>query len=125
MVRGDASEASRISVSPTKLVGPMQKRPLLTAFVTMAAALFVSGAARAESDTVEVRGAVESGAALPSTSDKPLLVSLELMMPLLRRETGARILFGVAPRAVTQDRFSSNLPHIVALGGAGTVRFEF
>ncbi|MFO0672215.1 MAG: hypothetical protein U0235_21750 [Polyangiaceae bacterium] len=71
MVRGDASEASRISVSPTKLVGPMQKRPLLTAFVTMAAALFVSGAARAESDTVEVRGAVESGAALPSTSDKP------------------------------------------------------
>lgn len=99
--------------------------PLLA--IACAVALSTVSTARADegADAVELSGSVEAGAALPSTSRKPLLVSVELLMPLFRRPSGTRLLLGVAPRAVTEDRWSSNLPQVVAIGGAGTLRVDF
>lgn len=125
---GDASEPSPSRARPRKLkLMVARARSLLLAIACATTLVTTGGAARADgdADAIELKGSVESGAALPSTSAKPLFVSLEFLLPVLRRATGTRLLVGVAPRALTEDRWSSNLPLVVALGGAGTVRVDF
>lgn len=79
--------------------------------------------ARAESP-LSFASSLEHGGSLPTSSTKHLMVTLQLLVQL-PAVTSAKLFAGLGPRAVTQELLTSNIPQLVSLGMASSLRAEF
>ena len=79
--------------------------------------------ARAESP-VQLSSLVESGAMVPTSSTKQLLLSLQVLVPFAR-SAGTRWFAGFGPRAMTQELLSSNLPELISVGLGSSFHVQF
>lgn len=85
--------------------------------------LLQTSASRAESP-LRLASSIESGAVVPTSSTKELVLSLQLLVPFARA-AGIKAFAGLGPVAMTRHLSTSNLPELVAFGAAGAFRLEF
>jgi hypothetical protein len=99
----------------------MTLRTILPLTIALA---FGAATARAEGpvDSVRVASSLESGRAIPTSSTKQLVVTLQLLVPV---STTAKVFAGIGPRALTQELLTSSFPQLLSLGWASTLHAEF